>query len=60
MKTLTERPVVRRVLAGLLPGALVLQGGCPVDVAGLITRELTQVFTDTVFFVVESALIRAL
>ena len=50
----------RRVWGLLASGALVLQAGCPIDLAELLSRELTQVVTDTIFFVVDSALVRVL
>ncbi len=50
----------RRVWGLLASGALVLQAGCPLDLAELVSRELTQVVTDSIFFVVDSALVRVL
>ncbi len=51
---------LRRVFLAAAPGVFLLQGACPMDVEGLLVRQATQVFTDAVFFFVESALVRAL
>ena len=59
----SDRPRWRgpgRIWAIVASGGLLLQAGCPIDIAELLTQELTQVVTDTIFFVLDSALVRVL
>ncbi len=50
----------RRIWALVATGGFLLQAGCPIDTAELLSQELTQVVTDTIFFVLDSALVRVL
>ncbi len=58
MLSLTRWSARRAVLSVVAPGALLLQTGCPVDGQALIADQATQLVADTVFFVVEAALVR--
>jgi hypothetical protein len=49
----------RRALhVALASGALLLQGGCPFNLDGLLAAQAQQVFANTVFFLLDSVVVR--